>query len=64
MRKYILPINVVTTMEFTKKKVLEYLQGMKDVDIGLLRPPTLPLVIAEVVEIGILRLATIPPVIT
>ena len=54
----ILP-TVVTTMPFLKKKVLKCLWVMKYMDIGLLRPDTIPLVITEVMGIGILILINI-----
>ena len=55
-------------MKFMKKKVLKCLRVIKNVDIGLLRPATLPLVIAEViavvrfveVDLGHKRLAYLP----
>ena len=60
----ILPTTVVTRMvKFSKNKVLKYLWLSKDVDVGLLRPSTIPQVIAEVVDIGLLRPSTLPQVI-
>ena len=56
----IIPPTVVTTMPLLKKKVLKCLWVMKYVDIGLLRPDTLPLVITEVMGIGLLIPATLP----
>ena len=64
----IIPPTAVTKMKFLKKKVLECLQATKDMEIGLLKPATTPLVISEViivvmlvyVDIGHTRIATIP----
>ena len=49
VRRSIPPPTVVTTMEFLMKKLLKCLCVMEDVEIGLLRPATLPLTIAEVI---------------
>ena len=54
---------VLTMMKFMKKKVLKCLWVMKDMDIGLLIPTTLPIVITEVMNIGLLRPATLPLII-
>ena len=51
-------------IKFTKKKVLEYLRVIKNVDIGILIPATLSQVIMNVLYIGILRPSTLPIVIT
>ena len=47
VRTDILPPTIVTTMLFLVIKVLKYLCVMEDTEIGLLRPATLPLAIAE-----------------
>ena len=59
MRPVILPPTVATTMEFWKNKVLKCLWLMKDVEMTLLRPSTLPLVITDFVDIGLLIPATL-----
>ena len=59
----ITPTFVTMMMKLPKKKVLKCLWLMKYLDIGLLRPATLPQVITEVVYIGILIPATLPLVI-
>ena len=51
------------TNEFPKNTALKYLRVMKNVDIGLLRPSTIPILIAEVADIDLLRPATLPPII-
>ena len=60
----ITPTFVTMMMKLPKKKFLKCLWLMKYLDIGLLRPSTLPKVITEVVDIGILRLYTLPLVIS
>ena len=50
----------MTNMKFLKKKVLKCLWVMKDADIGLLRPATIPQLTAEVVDIDILILSYLP----
>ena len=59
MIPYIILPTVVTTMPFLKKKVLKCIWVMKYMDIGLLRPDTIPLVITEVMGIGLLILINI-----
>ena len=50
----ILPPTVITTeIKFLNKKVLKCLWVSKFVNIGILRPATLPQVIFEVVDVGI-----------
>ena len=39
-----IPPNIVTKMIFMTMEVLQCMQVMEDVDIGLLRPATFPLV--------------------
>ena len=51
------------TNEFPKNTALKYLRVMKNVDIGLLRPSTIPILIAEVADIDLLRPVTLPLVI-
>ena len=50
-------------MKFPKKKVFNFLWMRKYVDIGLLRPATLPQVISEVMDISLLRPSTLPLII-
>ena len=50
-------------MKFPNKKFLKCIQLIKEVDIGILRPATLPQVTVEVVHIGPLRPANLPQVI-
>ena len=57
------PTFITTTIKSPKNKVLKCIWLMRDVDICLLRPATLPQVIAEVTDIGLLRPATISLVI-
>ena len=59
MIPYIILPTVVTTMPSLKKKVLKCIWVMKYMDIGLLRPDTIPLVITEVMGIGLLILINI-----
>ena len=50
--------------ENSEKKGLEVLWVGKFMDIGILRPATIPQVIVEVVDMGLLRPSTLPLVIT
>ena len=50
----IIPPTVVTTMKFMMTNFLKYLLVMEDVDIGILRSATLPLVTIEVIIVVML----------
>ena len=56
-RPEIIPPTNIMTMSFIIMKLLECLQVMKDVDIGILRPDTLPLTIMDFI-IVVIKLVT------
>ena len=49
----VIPLAIVMTMLFMMMKLLECLKLMEDVDIGLLRPSTLPIKIVEFIIVVI-----------
>ena len=50
----ILPPTGITKMEFLMMKVLKCLRVMEDMDMGFLRPSTIPLVIADILMVVML----------
>ena len=60
-RTAILPPTIVMTMVFIMMNILECLQVMEDVDVGLLIPPTLALAILEfiIMVIGVVNIVEV-----
>ena len=50
-RSDILPPTIVMTVVFLMTKVLKFIQVMEDLDIGILKPTTLPQVITDLMDV-------------